>query len=220
MYRLTYTYVREPMNNISRTFVYIMLAGWALAAGVVLAQPSGQVPAVPHSAAYVTAEPIFDFSDVDTVALIAARLALAAGLGLVLGLGRERLRKTAGMRTHMLVSVGSAMFVMCPILAGLSVEGYSRVIQGITQGIGFLGAGTIIKLSDKAEVKGLTTAASTWLTAAVGVSCGMGKFWLALLGAVVAWLVLVPLGIAERRWQQRSLMAEDEKKSGAIPSEP
>jgi putative Mg2+ transporter-C (MgtC) family protein len=180
--------------------MYVMLVAWALAAGLVLAQ------APQHSHAYRSAGPIFDFNDGDLVVLITARLALAAVLGLVLGLGRERLRKTAGMRTHMLVSVGSAMFVMCPILAGLSVEGYSRVIQGITQGIGFLGAGTIIKLSDKAEVKGLTTAASTWLTAAVGVSCGMGKFWLAVLGAVIAWVVLVPLGIAERKWQEREIV--------------
>jgi len=130
-------------------------------------------------------------------------MALAAALGLVLGVGRERLRKTAGMRTHMLVSLGSAMFAMSPMLAGMSVEGSSRVIQGIIQGIGFLGAGTIIKLSDRAEVKGLTTAASTWLTAAVGVACGLGELWLALVGAALAWFVLVPVGIIERRWENR-----------------
>lgn len=173
--------------------------------GIVLllcAATYAQSPAIAQLSA--AREPIFDFNDTDTVMLVAARLSLAAMLGLVLGIGRERLRKSAGMRTHMVVSVGSAMFVLCPILAGLSGDGYSRVIQGITQGIGFLGAGTIIKLSDKAEVKGLTTAASTWLTAAVGVSCGMGKFWLAIVGAGIAWLVLVPLGVAERRWQQRN----------------
>jgi len=147
--------------------------------------------------------PYFYYGDPHLVGVLAARMALAAALGLVLGVGRERLRKTAGMRTHMLVSLGSAMFAMSPMLAGMSVEGSSRVIQGIIQGIGFLGAGTIIKLSDRAEVKGLTTAASTWLTAAVGVACGLGELWLALVGAALAWFVLVPVGIIERRWENR-----------------
>jgi len=148
--------------------------------------------------------PIFEFTNWDVTLAVMARLGLAAVLGLLLGVGRERLRKTAGMRTHMLVSVGSAAFILGPILCGLSVEGYSRVIQGITQGIGFLGAGTIIKLSEKAEVKGLTTAASTWLTAGIGVACGLGQFWLAVGCAVLAWIVLVPLGILEKMWQQRN----------------
>lgn len=148
--------------------------------------------------------PIFEFTNWDVSLAVILRLALAAALGLILGVGRERLRKTAGMRTHMLVCVGSAAFILGPILCGLSVEGYSRVIQGITQGIGFLGAGTIIKLSEKSEVKGLTTAASTWLTAGIGVACGLGQFWLAVGCAALAWIVLVPLGILEKKWQQRN----------------
>jgi len=145
----------------------------------------------------------FYFTGSDTVFAMAARLALAALLGLVLGVGRERLRKSAGMRTHMVVSVGSAMLILGPILCGINQDGISRVIQGITQGIGFLGAGTIIKLSDKAEVKGLTTAASTWLTAGVGVACGLGQFWLAVVGTLIAWIVLVPLGMVEKRLEDR-----------------
>jgi putative Mg2+ transporter-C (MgtC) family protein len=134
--------------------------------------------------------------------VIALRLLLAAILGLILGVGRERLRKTAGMRTHMVVCIGAAMFAMCPILWGMGNDGVSRVIQGVVQGIGFLGAGAILKLSDTTEVKGLTTAASTWLVAAVGVACGLGLLWLALIGAGFAWIVLVPLGRAEKRLQQ------------------
>jgi putative Mg2+ transporter-C (MgtC) family protein len=144
---------------------------------------------------------VFHFGGSEFIWVIIGRLGLAATLGLVLGSGRHRLRKTAGMRTHMVVCVGSAVFMLAAVLNFLSEEGYSRIIQGITQGIGFLGAGTIIKLSDKEEVKGLTTAASTWLTAAVGVSCGLGQFWLAVLGTLIAWLVLVPLGALERRWE-------------------
>ncbi|MBS0195352.1 MAG: MgtC/SapB family protein [Planctomycetes bacterium] len=136
---------------------------------------------------------------------ITLRLALAASVGLVLGSGRERLRKTSGMRTHMVVSIGSAVFTLAPILAALGNDGISRVIQGIVQGIGFLGAGTIIKLSDRAEVKGLTTAASTWLTAALGVSAGLGYLWLAVIGTVIAWMVLVPLGIIEKRMEKKRL---------------
>jgi putative Mg2+ transporter-C (MgtC) family protein len=145
--------------------------------------------------------PMFVFADLQIMKVIAARLALAAAMGLMLGIGRERLRKTAGMRTHMVVCVGSAIFVLAGLLASLSIEGCSRVIQGIIQGVGFLGAGTIIKMSDRAEVKGLTTAASTWLTAAVGVACGLGDFWLAIIGTSIAWFVLVPLGALERRWE-------------------
>lgn len=147
------------------------------------------------------AMPMFVFADLQIIKVIAARLALAAAMGLLLGIGRERLRKTAGMRTHMVVCVGSAIFVLAAVLAALSIEGCSRVIQGIIQGVGFLGAGTIIKMSDRAEVKGLTTAASTWLTAAVGVACGLGNFWLAIIGTGIAWFVLVPLGAMERRWE-------------------
>jgi putative Mg2+ transporter-C (MgtC) family protein len=147
--------------------------------------------------------PVFSFGGMDVVVLIGGRLLLAAGLAFILGLTRERLRKTAGLRTHMMVCLGSAIFVLAALLTQLTADGSSRVIQGITQGIGFLGAGTIVKLSDKAEVKGLTTAAGIWLTAGVGVACGLGEFWLAIIATVLAWLVLTPLGIIERRWEDR-----------------
>lgn len=137
-----------------------------------------------------------------TIKVILLRLSLAAILGLILGLGRERLRKTAGMRTHMVVSVGAAILAMCPVLYGIGGDGISRVIQGVVQGIGFLGAGAILKFGETVEVKGLTTAASTWLVAGVGIAAGLGLLWLALLGTLIAWLVLVPLGLLEKRLQQ------------------
>lgn len=147
--------------------------------------------------------PVFSFGGMDVVVLIGGRLLLAAALAFILGMTRERLRKTAGLRTHMMVCMGSAIFVLAALLTQLTADGSSRVIQGITQGIGFLGAGTIVKLSDKAEVKGLTTAAGIWLTAGVGVACGLGEFWLAIIATILAWLVLTPLGIIERRWEER-----------------
>ncbi len=147
--------------------------------------------------------PVFSFGGTDVVVLIGGRLLLAAALAFILGMTRERLRKTAGLRTHMMVCMGSAIFVLAALLTQLTADGSSRVIQGITQGIGFLGAGTIVKFSDKAEVKGLTTAAGIWLTAGVGVACGLGEFWLAIIATILAWLVLTPLGIIERHWEER-----------------
>ncbi|MFZ4428823.1 MAG: MgtC/SapB family protein [Phycisphaerales bacterium] len=147
--------------------------------------------------------PVFSFGGMDVVTLIGGRLLLAAALAFILGMTRERLRKTAGLRTHMMVCLGSSIFVLAALLTQQTADGCSRVIQGITQGIGFLGAGTIVQFSDKAEVKGLTTAAGIWLTAGVGVACGLGEFWLAIIATVLAWLVLTPLGIIERRWEDR-----------------
>jgi len=147
--------------------------------------------------------PVFSFGGTEVIVFVGGRLLLAAVLAFILGMTRERLRKTAGLRTHMMVCLGSSIFVLAALLTQQTADGCSRVIQGITQGIGFLGAGTIVKFSDKAEVKGLTTAAGIWLTAGVGVACGLGEFWLAILATVLAWLVLTPLGIIERRWEER-----------------
>lgn len=132
------------------------------------------------------------------VGTVALRLGVATALGFFLGLGRERLHRAAGLRTHMLVALGAAMFVAGSISGGISVDGSARVIQGVVQGIGFLGAGTILKLSRRAEVHGLTTAASIWVTAAIGIACGLGEFAIACIGALLAWFTLVPLKSIER----------------------
>jgi putative Mg2+ transporter-C (MgtC) family protein len=145
------------------------------------------------------AEPIFLPVSSAHVLLFAARLALAAVLGLILGLDRERVHSAAGLRTHMLVCVGASLMVLAGQVAGFGHDASSRVIQGIVAGIGFLGAGTILKVSEKVEVHGLTTAASIWLTAAVGIATGIGHLWLSVVATLVGWIVLGPLKRFERR---------------------
>lgn len=133
-----------------------------------------------------------DFGDLGDPALTAqvvVRLLLAALLGAMLGWDREKKGKAAGLRTHMLVCVGSALFVL-PFQQGGDADTVSRVVQGIVAGIGFLGAGTIIKGRDAEDVHGLTTAASVWFTAAIGVAAGLGREATALTSAVMAFAVL------------------------------
>jgi putative Mg2+ transporter-C (MgtC) family protein len=98
----------------------------------------------------------------------------------------------------MLVSLGSALFVLIPLQAGMRLDDLSRVLQGVTAGIGFLGAGAILKQRDRNDVRGLTTAASIWLTAAVGVAAGMGREATALLSTLFALVILAIL----RRWSR------------------
>ena len=115
---------------------------------------------------------------------------IAAFIGGILGYERERGGKAAGSRTRMLVAMGAAMCVLVPQLAGYSDAALSRVIQSIAAGLGFLGAGTILKQSKEGRVHGLTTAANIWLTAALGVAVGLGREATALLGAVLAYIIL------------------------------
>ncbi len=143
--------------------------------------------------------PIFHWPTGHILLVSVVRLGLAALLGAVIGLQRERVHSTAGLRTHMLVSLGAAFFVLAAIEAGSDTADISRVIQGLVAGVGFLGAGAILKIGDRGEVHGLTTAASIWLTAAVGTGSGLGHIWLPILGAVFGWLVLGPVGALERR---------------------
>lgn len=118
------------------------------------------------------------------------RLTAAMVLGAVVGFERERARKPAGLRTHMLVTAGTTVFVLACSSAGMSQDGLSRVVQGILTGIGFIGAGSILKVSDRGSVHGLTTAASVWMTAAIGVAVGLGSLGVAILGTVFALAVL------------------------------
>jgi putative Mg2+ transporter-C (MgtC) family protein len=111
-------------------------------------------------------------------------------LGGALGFEREMARRDAGLRTHMLVATGSALFVLVPLQAGFSQDNMSRVLQGLVSGIGFLGAGAIIKLSAEREVRGLTTAASLWLAAGVSVAAGLGREATAILSTVIALVIL------------------------------
>ena len=132
-----------------------------------------------------------DFADLPGVrelTQLLLRLGLAAGLGSLLGIQREFVGRAAGLRTHMLVALGSAFFILLPVQAGMDLADLSHVLQGLTTGIGFLGTGTILKW--EGQIEGLTTAASLWLTAAVGIAAGMGREMSAVLGTVLAFLIL------------------------------
>jgi putative Mg2+ transporter-C (MgtC) family protein len=131
-----------------------------------------------------------DLPDATQVTRIVLRLVIAAALGGILGYERERQGKAAGVRTHMLVALGAALFVLVPQQAGVSEADMTRVIQGVVAGIGFLGAGSIIKGHDEDNVKGLTTAAGIWLTAAIGIACGIGREATAVLSALLALAIL------------------------------
>ena len=135
-----------------------------------------------------------DLTDVEQLTRLLTRLLLAALLGGALGYEREQKGKAAGIRTHMLVAMGAALFVLVPQQAGMQVADMSRVIQGVIAGIGFLGAGAIIKHGSEEQVQGLTTAAGVWMTAAIGLACGLGRELTAVISAVLALgvLALVP----------------------------
>jgi putative Mg2+ transporter-C (MgtC) family protein len=137
-------------------------------------------------------------NDVEPLLRIVVRLLAAAVLGGVLGVERQYEHKSAGMRTHMLVSMGSALFTAAPLLGGASKEAVTRIIQGIAAGIGFVGGGTILKMTDQHEVRGLTTAANIWLAAAVGVAAGAGWLVPAFVGTLLALVILYLLGRVER----------------------
>lgn len=131
-----------------------------------------------------------DLPDAAGVTRLAVRLLVAALLGGVLGYERERQGKPAGLRTHMLVALGAALFVLIPDQLGVSPAEMTRVLQGLVAGIGFLGAGSIIKGKDEEHTQGLTTAAGIWLTAAIGVAAGLGRDATAVLSTVLALVIL------------------------------
>ena len=117
------------------------------------------------------------------------RLGSAAFAGALIGLDRELKDKPAGLRTMSLVSLGSSVFVLA--IAGASADASSRVIQGIVTGVGFLGAGTIMRRQQEHEVLGLTTAASIWLSSAIGVACGLAYWPLVMTGTALCLFLLV-----------------------------
>jgi putative Mg2+ transporter-C (MgtC) family protein len=144
-----------------------------------------------------------DIPDLTDMTRIVSRLLLAAILGGLLGFEREQKGKSAGLRTHMLVALGAALFVLVPQQAGVSNADLTRVLQGLVAGIGFLGAGTIIQGRSEEDVKGLTTAAGIWLTAAIGVAAGMGREASAVLSTVLALVILSALPRILRLFEKR-----------------
>lgn len=135
-------------------------------------------------------EEFSDLGDVRAITMVCVRMLVAVVLGAMLGYERESAGASAGLRTHMLVALGSALFVLIPLQAGMQFDNVSRVLQGVTAGIGFLGAGAILKSENEKQITGLTTAAGVWLTAAIGVAAGMGREGTAVLSALFALGIL------------------------------
>jgi len=135
---------------------------------------------------------------------LALRLALSLGLGALIGLEREYHRQAAGFRTHSLVALGAALFT---VVSAYGFEGAdpTRIAAQIVSGIGFIGAGTILHY--RGSVRGLTTAASLWAVAAVGMAVGAGLYMLAALGAA---LVLAALWLMDR-------LADAAREAGMLP---
>ena len=141
---------------------------------------------------------------------IALRLGAALVAGGLIGLDREIKKRPAGLQTHALVSLGAAITVL--VVAGASAgsgDPLSRVVQGIITGIGFLGAGVIMQYERERRVEGLTTAASIWTAAALGMACGAGYLALACAGLAAILFVLVVGGRVEEWMQKRGLGNED-----------
>lgn len=130
---------------------------------------------------------------------ISLRLFVALVVGGLVGLQRELTHKPAGLRTHMLLSLGIALIVIAAEESGMSKSDLSRVIQGLVTGIGFLGGGAILKLTAEHEIHGLTTAAGLWLTAAAGAAAGLGRLGLAVVGVCLGLFVLSAFVKVEKR---------------------
>lgn len=137
--------------------------------------------------------------DASELIRVTLRLLFAMILGGIIGLEREKNDKPAGVRTHMLVAMGSALLVLAPLELGVSLNEIGRIIQGVAAGIGFIGAGAIIKQTQNEEVLGLTTAAGIWLTAGIGVAVGLGSLGIAALSVALTWLTLAVIGRIRQR---------------------
>lgn len=122
---------------------------------------------------------------------IILRLLLAVVLGAGIGYQREHMQKPAGLRTHILICLGSALFTVVSLYGFTGSVDPSRVAAGVVTGIGFLGAGVIFRSMKGDVVVGLTTAASVWTTAAIGIACGVGMYLVAFIVAVISVLILM-----------------------------
>lgn len=143
-----------------------------------------------------------DLSDPVALTRVMLRLLVAVTLGAIIGYERERSGKAAGLRTHMLVALGVALVIVSAEQSGMEPADMSRVLQGIFAGIGFLGAGAILKLDAKERVQGLTTAAGIWATAAIAAAAGLGREGTAVLATVLAYIILALLVRLEQRLER------------------
>jgi len=135
---------------------------------------------------------------------VAVRLGLAVFLGGLIGYERERRGKPAGLRTHMLVSVAAAVFVLSAQEMALRADepvDAVRAMAGVAQGVGFLGAGVILQA--RGEVRWLTTAAALWAAAAVGLGAAMGMYYIVILASVLVWIILRWFDVIEDRYIPR-----------------
>ncbi len=130
------------------------------------------------------------------------RLLLAAGLGAVLGVEREYRQKPAGLRTNILIAIGSALFTILSVAMTAGTGDPSRVAGQIVTGIGFLGGGAILRNRD--SVHGMTTAATIWVNAAIGIGCGVGQYQLATAATALTLVVLVVLPPIEIYFERRA----------------
>jgi putative Mg2+ transporter-C (MgtC) family protein len=128
------------------------------------------------------------------------RLALAAGLGGAIGLEREFRHKPAGLRPNMLIALGSALFSILSVELGGAAGSPDRVAAQIVTGIGFLGAGAILRSGE--SIHGLTTAATIWVNAAIGMAAGLGAYAVAAGGATLTLVVLALLPFMERLFEE------------------
>lgn len=149
------------------------------------------------------------FPDARQLIHVIIRLIASTIFGAVIGFQRESVGKPAGLKTHILTTVGTTVFVLGCSGYGMNSDGLSRVIQGIVTGIGFLGAGSILKLSEQRDIQGLTTAAGIWMASAIGVTVGLGGLGLALIATILTLVVLIVLGRMEITFENK-----DEGKSG------
>ena len=122
--------------------------------------------------------------------IILIRLFAATLMGAAIGYERETAGKAAGLRTHILVTGGTTVFVLGCLGAGFQDDALSRVIQGIVTGIGFVGAGSILKRESESSIQGVTTSAGIWMAAAIGVTIGLGGLGLALMATALSLIVL------------------------------
>src|SRR5580765_8102991 len=129
------------------------------------------------------------------------RLALAAALGGAIGLEREFRHKPAGLRTNMLIALGSALFAILSVELGAGAGSPDRIAAQVVTGIGFLGAGAILRSGD--HIHGLTTAATIWVNAAIGMAAGLGSYTIATVGAAITLVVLALLPIMENLVERR-----------------